>query len=181
MKIINKFGLIALIGSLFFFASCTEDEEGILPIDFDFTGTYTVVDQMARPTINTVFVSSENKDKFNVTVPSDMGAAFQANFQNRLLALNPGYTTNAIGLDAASFTGVLATDVLNVSTVGKTTFFDGTNVLTGRLLQDDVIDVALTLIFGGPDGTANPGLTSDNVDSNDTAFSNNFPYLASPW
>jgi hypothetical protein len=45
-------------------------------------------------------------------------------------------------------------DVLNVSTTGKTTFFDGTNVLTGRALAD-VIDVELLLIFGGEDGAAN--------------------------
>lgn len=181
MKILNKFCLFALIGSLLLTTACTKDDESVTPIDFDFTGTYTVADQMARPAINTVFVSSDNKDKFNTTIPTDMGAAFQTNFQNRLLALNPGYTTNALGLDAATFSGVLATDVLNVSTVGKTTFFDGTNVLTGRLLQDDVIDTELILIFGGPDGTANPGLTSDNVDSNDTAFLNSFPYLAMPW
>ena len=74
----------------------------------------------------------------------------------------------------------MATDVLNVSTTGTTTFFDGTNVLTGRALADDVIDVELLLIFGGPAGTDNPGLTSDNVDANDKAFLSSFPYLAAP-
>ena len=76
--------------------------------------------------------------------------------------------------------GVLSTDVLNASTTGKTTFYDGTNVLTGRALADDVIDVELTLIFGGPAGTANPGLTSDHVDHNDVPFLTEFPYLAQP-
>ena len=78
------------------------------------------------------------------------------------------------------FTGLLATDVLNVSTTGKTTFFDGTNVLTGRALDDDVIDTELLLIFGGTKGTDNPGLTSDHVHANDVAFSTTFPYLAQP-
>jgi len=76
---------------------------------------------------------------------------------------------------------VLATDVLNVSTTGTTTYYDGTNVLTGRKLDDDVIDVSLILIFGGPSGTANPQLTSDHVDHNDKAFLTSFPYEASPW
>ena len=138
-------------------------------------------DQMARPAINTVFVTTPDKDNFNATLPSVMGAAFQSKFQTQLLALNSGYTTNALGQDAPTFTGLLATDVLNVSTTGKTTFFDGTNVLTGRALNDDVIDVELLLIFGGPDGSANSGLTSDHVDSNDKAFLSSFPYLASPW
>ncbi|WP_366125121.1 DUF4331 family protein [uncultured Winogradskyella sp.] len=93
---------------------------------------------------------------------------------------NPG-DTNALGLDAPTFTGLLATDVLTVSLDGTTTFFDGTNVLTGRTLADDVISVELLLIFGGEDGTENPGLSNDNVDANDKAFLTSFPYLASPW
>ncbi len=144
-------------------------------------GTYVQEDQMARPGINTVFVTSGSKDAFNTTVPSGQGAAFQAAFQSRLLALNPAYTTNALGLDAATFTGVLATDVLTASLVQPTTFFDGVNVLTGRTLSDDVIDVELILIFGGTTGADNPGLTSDNVDANDKEFLNSFPFLASPW
>jgi hypothetical protein len=44
-------------------------------------------------------------------------------------------------------------------------------------LADDVIDVELLLIFGGPTGGSNAGLTSDHVDSNDKAFTT-FPYLA---
>ena len=75
----------------------------------------------------------------------------------------------------------MATDVLNVSTTTTTTFYDGTNVLTGRALADDVIDVELILIFGGPNNADNPGLTSDHVDANDKAFLSSFPYLASPW
>jgi hypothetical protein len=110
-----------------------------------------------------------------------MNAAFQAKFQARLLALNAGYTTNALGQTANAFTSLLATDVLGASTTGVTTFFDGTNVLTGRALNDDVIDTELLLIFGGPAGTSNPGLTKDNVNANDKTFLTSFPYLASPF
>ncbi len=141
---------------------------------------YQTMDQMARPAINTVFVDASEKDVFNVTTPSAMGAAYATKFKNRLLALNAGYTTNLLGLDATTFSTVLATDVLNVSTTAPTSFYDGTNVLTGRKPDDDVIDVELTLIFGGPDGKANPGLTSDNVNGNDKPFLSSFPYLASP-
>jgi hypothetical protein len=45
----------------------------------------------------------------------------------------------------------------------------------------DVIDVELLLIFGGPTGGSNAGLTSDHVDSNDKAFTTSFPYLATAW
>ena len=179
----NKFTLMAM--SLFFaaatFVSC-DDNEDTKPAALDFSGTYALDDQMARPAINTVFIASGSpKDAFNTTIPSAMGAAYQSVFQSRLLALNSGYTTNALGQTAAQFTGLLATDVLNVKKTGKTTFFDGTNVLTGRALADDVIDVELLLIFGGSAGALNPTLTKDNVNANDKAFSTSFPYLASAW
>lgn len=161
--------------------SCSDDDSNDMMNNPDFSGTYMQQDQMGRPAINTVFVSSANKDNFNTTVPSMMGTSYQAVFQTQLMALNPGYTTNLLGFDAATFTGALATDVLNVSTTGTTTFYDGTNVLTGRKLADDVIDVELILIFGGPNATDNPGLTSDNVSANDKAFLTSFPYLAAPW
>jgi Domain of unknown function (DUF4331) len=175
MKQIKIFGL--LMGAVILASSCDKDDDMPAP-----TVYYEQQDQMARPAINTVFVTAAaDKDAFNTTAPSAQGAAFQSKFQTRLLALNPGYTTNALGQTAAQLTGLLATDVLGVSTTGVTTFFDGTNVLTGRALADDVIDVELLLIFGGPTGASNPGLTKDNVNSNDKAFLASFPYLATPW
>jgi hypothetical protein len=139
-------------------------------------------DQVGRPGIATVFVGAADKDNFNVTIPSVMGAAYQSKFVTQLQAYNGGgFTTNILGLNAAGFMGVLSTDVLNVSTTGKTTYYDGTNVLTGRTLGDDVIDVSLILIFGGPSGSSNPGLTSDHVNANDKAFLTAFPYEATPW
>jgi hypothetical protein len=183
-----KILLTATCLSLFLF-NCSEDDVNDRnfsnagssePIE-QFDGTYALEDQMARPAINTVFVNSGSKDAFNTTLPSNQSAAFQSSFEAKLLALNPGYTTNALGLDAATFTTVLATDVLTVSLDGVTTFFDGTNILTGRALADDVISTELLLIFGGPTGGDNPGLTDDNVDANDKPFLNSFPYLASPW
>ncbi len=174
MKSIKIFGL--LLGAAVATASCKNDVDPVPEV------FYQQQDQMARPAINTVFVTAAaDKDAFNTTAPSAQGATFQSKFQTRLLALNAGYTTNALGQNAAALTGLLATDVLGVSTTGVTTFFDGTNVLTGRALADDVIDVELLLIFGGPTGASNPGLTKDNVNANDKAFTTTFPYLANPW
>ena len=175
MKITIKLLTLLISGSVFFTA-CNNKGSGTTA-----TVYYQQQDQAARPAINTVFnATPADKEAFNITAPSAMGAAFQSKFQARLLALNPGYTTNLLTLDPAAFTGVLATDVLNVSTTGKTTFYDGTNVLTGRVLADDVIDVELILIFGGPTDALNPTLTSDHVDANDAAFLTTFPYLAQP-
>jgi hypothetical protein len=166
-----------VLGSTLIATSCKKNDAVPAP-----TVYYQQQDQMGRPAINTVFnVGNTDKDAFNTTVPSAMGAAFQAKFQSRLLALNAGYTTNLLGLDAAGFTGALATDVLTAATVGTTTFYDGVNVLTGRTLADDVIDVELILIFGGPTNSMNPQLTSDNVPANDKPFLATFPYLAAPF
>lgn len=182
MKISNKIlGLALVAGTLI---SCQTEEipgEGMgVDNNPNLAGMYMQEDQIGRPAINTVFVSSGSKDEFNVTTPTDQNAEFQAMFESKLLALNPGYTTNALGMDASTFTGALATDVLNVSLDGTTTFYDGTNVLTGRALADDVITVELLLIFGGPDFSENPDFSDDHVDSNDKEFLTSFPYLASP-
>lgn len=179
----NKFKLITLaLVCAVVSVNCDNNDSNGGVQSIDFSGTYVQQDQMARPAINTVFIASgQPKDDFNAAVPSKMGAKYQSVFQSRLLALNSGYTTNALGQDAAALTGLLSTDVLNVSKTAKTTFFDGTNVLTGRALADDVIDVELLLIFGGPMGTSNAGLTSDHVDANDKAFTASFPYLAAAW
>lgn len=178
MKATIKLLTVILAGSTII-TSCKKNDD--MPAA---TVYYEQQDQMGRPAINTVFVTAAaDKDAFNTTVPSAMSAAFQSKFQTRLMGLNSGYTTNALGQSAAAFTGLLATDVLNVTTSNTTptTFFDGTNVLTGRNPGDDVINVELLLIFGGPTGASNPGLTNDHVDANDKAFLTSFPYLATPW
>jgi hypothetical protein len=211
MKTFKYITLFAVITTSLLFVQCSDDDDnvitqitctdGILNGDetevdcggtacapcgqvIDFSGTYLQEDQMGRPGINTVFGTEDFKDAFNVTVPSKMQAAFQSKFETKLLGLNPNYVTNALpngGLDAATFTTVLSNDVLWLAQSGITTYFNGTEILTGRTLSDDVIDVSLLLIFGGADGSENPGLTSDGVPANDAAFSSSFPYLAGPF
>jgi hypothetical protein len=177
-----KMMTIALVVAVVSINCDNNDDTNNNQIALDFSGTFVQQDQMARPAINTVFIASgQPKDDFNAAIPSAMGAKYQSIFQSRLMALNPNFTTNALGQTAAQFTGLLATDVINVSKTGTTTFFDGTNVLTGRALADDVIDVELLLIFGGSTGASNAGLTSDNVNANDKAFGTSFPYLATAW
>jgi len=180
-----KLMAIAVLVSFTAYNCSNDDNDSTDPMEPDFTGTYAQEDQMGRPAVNTVFVSAGSKDSFNTTVPSAQNGSFQSMFQTNLEALSPAFANpgdqNALGLDAAAFTGVLATDVLNVSLDGTTTFYDGTNVLTGRALADDVITVELLLIFGGEDFTENPGWSNDYVDTNDKAILTSFPYLASPW
>ncbi len=197
-----------------------------MSMDPDFSGTYAQVDFMGRPGINTVLSfdmegEASVKDEHNVSIPSEMNAKFQAGFQARLeqyhdvyavkLGLDPAdvnYEPNILGLDAATLTTVLATDVLEVAPDLPTTYFDpGTDAdndgrilvpdgdevaLTGRRLTDDIIDVSLILLFGGAegdrfsgqdldgDGMADlPRLTSDGVSLTAT-ISAQFPYVGNP-
>ncbi len=180
---ITKSGLfllpLAVIITAFILNGCSNDNTTTSPT----TKTYSQVDHVGKPAINTVFIGasdSTQKDSFNHTIPSQMSAAFYATVLARLMALNPGYTTNILTLTAAQFSTALVNDVLPVATVGPTTFYDGVHVLTGRQLTDDVIHIELILIFGGPNGMQNPGQNDDHVPTNDVTFSNTFPFLANP-
>ncbi len=147
----------------------------------DFSGTFIQEDQMGRPEINAIYGKEGFRDAFNVTVPTQMQAAFQAQFEARLLEINPAFTTNALGLNAQDYAAMLSKDVLWLAQTGVTSYNNGTEILTGRALTDDAADTTLLYIFGGPDGTENPELTNDGVPANDATFSTSFPYLASPF
>jgi len=183
------------------FVSCNDDDDNtpvtIVPVpaptEIDFSGTFAQQDQMGRAAINTVLGgTSADKNEFNVTIPSEMVDRFQPDFLNKAVALHAAfgaeYETNILGLDAQTLTTVLASDVLQVAPSVPTTYFDGTNVLTGRNLSDDVVDVSLILLFGGTSGDRfngqtpeTPILVTDNVSAGTGATgTTTFPYLVSP-
>ncbi len=164
-------------------SGCSEDT--VTPNTPGAPVTYSMREQIGRPAIATVFINSSMKDAFNSTPPSMMSAMFLDSMKAKLVALNGGtYTGNILvpsDPGGTAFMSLLATDELGVSKLGITSFYNGTQVLTGRALTDDVIDVELILVFGGPTGASNPGLTSDHVNANDKTFPGTFPYLAEPW
>lgn len=173
------------------------DDDGGIDMP-DFSGTFVQEDQMGRPGINTVLSpDAATENSFNVTIPADQGAAFNDIFLQRAVDLHAAfgaeYETNILGLDAPSFIGILSTDVLQVATDVPTTYFDGTNVLTGRNLTDDVIDISLILFFGGMSGERFNGqdvdgdgmpdlpiLVTDGVSAAGETPLATFPYLEAP-
>ncbi|MET7027861.1 DUF4331 family protein [Sediminicola luteus] len=215
MKLYNiKTTFLSLL-ALAALASCSNDDDmttmepNPTPMGTDFSGTYSQADHMGRPGINTVLSfdmmgEASVKDEFNVTIPSEMGK-FQVGFEARLEQYydvyadllgapreDVNYEPNILGLDATTLTTVLASDALDIAPNTPTSYFNGTEVLTGRALTDDVIDISLILLFGGEtgdrfsgqdtdgDGTADlPRLTSDGVSLTAT-LSTSFPYLGSP-
>src|SRR5256712_4558324 len=112
-------------------------------------GSLVRVDRMARAAINTVFNHGQDKNIFNsidpnqdVTATTSEGPTFVQSFASTLTALggNPALAT------------VLLPDVLNYDFSKSTSYA----ALNGRGLEDDVIDISLSLVTGG-------GLTTDNV------------------
>lgn len=104
-----------------------------------------------------------------------------------------GYTDNPV--TAAVLTTVLSTDVLEVAPGAPTTYFNGGSGapnyegaigLTGRQLQDDVIDVSLILLFGGGNGArfngegGFPQLVTDGVGLTAQNITTTFPYIGAP-
>lgn len=159
---------------------CTENSS--------FEGVYRQEDQMGRPAVNLFFGVQGLQDSLNVTIPSKMQARFEDVFKNQLKFLDSTYTTNVLGLDADAMAQTFSKDVLWVSQNGPTSYYNGSEVLTGRALGEDVMDNMLLWIFGGPDGTKNdnnpdtePMLIRDGVPTNDAPFLNTFPYLAPPF
>jgi hypothetical protein len=189
MKNFKLIALLMLACSLVF-VSCDDDDNGDddgPPIDQN--ATFTQMDQVGRPSINTVFtVSDADENRFNNTVTANLGADFGTDFVARVNALNPFYTTNLLGFDAQALGTTLAADFLTVAREGETNFFvDTSNLLTGRRLNEDVIDVELILIFGGPNGDGIQesgedlsGLISDGVGFADREVLSTFPYVETP-
>jgi len=127
------------------------------------SGGYVQRDQMGRPAINTVLISTGNKAAFNAGQPKDQFAAFGDDVIAHLKALDPLHDQAR----AEFLAHVLLPDLLTFDTSAKSGF------LNGRGLADDVIDAELGLLTRG-------ALPGDCVDGNDVAFLEAFPYVAPP-
>lgn len=126
---------------------------------------WTMVDQMGRPAINTVFNSGADKESFNVTPPSqqdDPGKPYRGNVSRVLQALG--------GYDAGTADGLAAALIPDVITYDTTSI--GTNILNGRALRDDVIDAELQIVLHNPAAGDCVGAHGDYLGS--------FPYLGNP-
>lgn len=149
-----------------------------------FGGVYKQQDQMGRPAVNLLFNKDGLRDSLNVVLPYQMHERFKDVFKDKLMVLDSTFTTNVLGLNADEMADIFSRDVLWVSENGVTSYSNGSEIMTGRALGEDVMDSTLLWIFGGPDGTKNsenPRLISDGVPSNDAQFLNTFPYLAPPF
>ena len=122
-------------------------------------------DRMGRPAINTALTPTGRKDAYNLTRPGRDEPQFEGSFQNTILTLNGGQQQKARDLAEMLLPDLLTFDVTSTA---------GYEALNGRKLEDDVIDITLTLVTDGM-------ITSDGVDANDRQTRQVFPYFATPF
>jgi len=146
--------------------------------------TFTQRERLGNPLVSEVMIRKAHHHEHNTGMPSTDVADFTDDLT--------GFVTGVAGRDAAYATiiaGALLPDMLvtyprrdNVNPATPVFWlswvFGGYG---GRRLTDDVVDIGLGAIFGsllGNTTNVSPGLTTDNVDANDSAFGATFPYLA---
>ena len=168
------------------------------------SGDYVQVSRLGQPLVNEAVIPYKVKDTFNAIDPTQDAAALPFVLEPEL-----GYLLkNLCGVAVPKLTdrqdlvdvflkgvpGVNAPKVLqapseqlrlNVNAFSGQTFSrlgviggDLNGFPNGRRLQDDVVDIALQVVGGELIG--NPNDLGDAVDSNESGFGANFPYLALP-
>jgi hypothetical protein len=128
------------------------------------SSTYKQEDRFGIPTMNTVFIPADVKDKYNRDIPSNDAANYRQYVKGFAMNVAKKSMKEADGLAAA-----LMPDMMPYDRTKPANFA----ALNGRRLADDAVDVALSLLFKGI-----PTLETDKVDSNDLPFRSSFPWLA---
>ena len=133
------------------------------------------IDRMGIPAVNVALVPFARKEEYNASNPQDDAAGrFAGDIVATLQKLGTDNTSINILANIAVTRGDILRLDLNIPNVGTG---GGTNpeaaFPNGRRLGDDTIDTLLTLIN-------NRTFLSDNVNGNDVARQNTFPFFGSP-
>ncbi|MFL5493471.1 MAG: DUF4331 family protein [Gemmatimonadales bacterium] len=141
------------------------------------------VQRLGNPLVSEVLLSKRSHATHG-TIGPDQDATLVApevvDFLTTVAGRDPAYI-NAIA--PALIPDMLIVDTSkdpSTSTWLSTTLSSGWG---GRKLQDDVVDLALTAVFGsalGDAAHATPQLTTDNLAFDSPAVTSSFPYLAPP-
>jgi hypothetical protein len=193
MSNVNTWGGAALIALTLTALGCSDDRRApnvtgpavALEVNDDDL-VYDQIEFLGNPLVSEVTIVKANHDAYNRTQPYNTATFLPQTAQ---------FVTGVAGRPAALATllgSVLYPDILTVDS-SKNPASAGwlswalSNGWGGRKLSDDVVDVGLTAIFStflNPTGASCPPfqlpLCTDNVGANDRAFSNTFPYLATP-
>lgn len=171
--------VLATVGLLA--AACSDDNDngGTGPG----TRMYNQVQRLGNPLVSEVLLQKRDH-AIHGSIGPDQDATLVAplvvDFMTTVAGRDPAYIQ---AIAPALIPDVLVVDTSkDPSTAGwlSTTLSGGYG---GRTLQDDVVDLALTAVFGsalGDAAHATPELTSDNVAFDSPNVTSSFPYLAPP-
>jgi hypothetical protein len=162
-------------------AACSDDDNGNAGPSAP--RMYNQVQRLGNPLVSEVLLSKRSHPTHGSIGP-DQDAALVApevvDFLTTVAGRDPAYI-NAIA--PALIPDVLVVDTSKDPSTASwlsTTLSGGWG---GRRLQDDVVDLALTAVFGsalGDAAHATPELTTDNVAFDSPSVTGTFPYLAPP-
>src|SRR5438093_8819903 len=161
----NSIMLLVLLAALAAVTGCGKDDKTMTP-----TTTYHQVDRMAIPAINTALIPSNMKDAFNAGTPATDVVNFRPTAQGTIIAVRAAVADSlppedSPGLSPATVASVLIPDIVTID------FSQSVQFPNGRRLNDDVIDVALSLVLNrGNVLGGGPGVP-DDIGANDVAFS----------
>ena len=132
----------------------------------------TQVDRTGVPAVNVVFIPLGRKDEYNASNTQDDAAG---KFANDIVATLTALGTSQANINVLASVAVTKGDFLRLNlTIANSGTGGGINpgagFPNGRRLGDDVIDTLMSFV------TNQSGLT-DNVNSNDVAFGNTFPFF----
>ena len=157
-------------------AACNDDNVG--PAQ---TRMFDQVQRLGNPLVSEVLLAKRSHAQHGTIGPDEDNAMIEAEFR-AFIATVAGRNQTVQNTLAS----VLLPDMLIVesgrdpSTAGYLSWALA-NGWGGRTLSDDVLDASTMAVFGpllDPDDVS-PGLTTDNIPSDDT-FSSTFPYLKAP-
>jgi hypothetical protein len=153
--------------------------------DGDDKTVYDQTDFLGNPLVNEVTIAKANHALYNRTQPYNT-AAFRPQTESFVTSFGRPQALATV-LGSVLYPDILVVEASKDPNTAGWLSWALANGWGGRKLSDDVVDIALSAIFSTFLNPTNAlcapfalPLCTDNVGSNDAAFSSTFPYLAAP-
>ena len=176
--------LLSGIVAVALLAACSDDDNNTGPST---ARMFNQVQRLGNPLVSEVLLAKRDHEVHGSIGPDQdlsLVAPHVVDFMTTVAGRDPAYI-NAVA--PALIPDVLVVDTSkdpSASPVGWLTWLPQLGGgYGGRTLHDDVVDLALTAVFGsalGDAAHATPELTTDNVSDDSPGITTTFPYLAPP-
>ena len=172
----RRLALVAATAATTFATACSDDNLGLQP-----TRMFDQIQRLGNPLVSEVLLAKRSHSQHGTIGPAEDRAMIEAEFRS--------FIANVAGRNETvqnTLASVLLPDMMIVES-GRDPATAGylswalANGWGGRNLSDDILDASTMAVFGSllDPNNVSPGLTTDNVGSDDT-FSPTFPYLKAP-